>query len=488
MAAMKRTFDVLGALAVVAFGVCLTALWWDASRHVRPNPTAQVLDPSTDIQAGEEWMGLYMRDQRAGYAHLTKQRLPDGWRFSLETRFRLLGAAGGEVAMTVNAEVDAHLALERFDFGVETGPAKLTGRGQVTDRLLVLEVDSGGETTRRELTLASPPVLRSLVGPLLGGRPLTPGETFTFQVFDPLTQRDEPLEVEVVGPTTLVVLGQEVPVTHVRERARGVTLEAWINGRGEALRQELGLGLVAVRETEEEARFGLLQARAGRAGADLRALTAIPVEGMPANLKQKTTLHLRLGGLDLAGLALDDDRQRLEGDVLTIRREVPGPGRPLGGSDPDLAAEPLVQADHPRVQAMARRIVGDATDTRTAAERIARYVHEHVRQELVAGVPSALEVLETLKGDCNEHAVLFAALARAAGVPTRIETGLAYQEGRFAWHAWNSVRLAEGWLTVDATWDQSPVDVGHLRLASGGLSAQADLLRVMGQLTLVVAP
>ena len=45
-----------------------------------------------------------------------------------------------------------------------------------------------------------------------------------------------------------------------------------------------------------------------------------------------------------------------------------------------------------------------------------------------------------------------------------------------------------GWLTVDATWDQSPVDVGHLRLASGGLSAQADLLRVMGQLTLVVVP
>ncbi|MCA9526142.1 MAG: transglutaminase domain-containing protein, partial [Myxococcales bacterium] len=174
-----------------------------------------------------------------------------------------------------------------------------------------------------------------------------------------------------------------------------------------------------------------------------------------------------------------------------ITRERPGPGLPLAdvaADDPDRAAEPLVQADHPRIQAVARRIAGDATDTRAVAERVRRFVHEHVDDEVVAGVPSALEVLENGRGDCNEHAVLFAALARAAGVPTRIETGLVYLDGRFAWHAWNSVRVTDGWLTVDATWDQSPVDVGHLRLATGGLDAQADLLRLMGQLQIEVAP
>ena len=140
-----------------------------------------------------------------------------------------------------------------------------------------LAVDTGGETVERTLDLPRPPVLRSTLAPLLAGLDRTPGTRTSLQLFDPLTQRDEAVDIEVVGPDTLVVLGEEVAMTHIRQHSRGLALDAWINARGELLRQELGLGLVAVRETEEEARFGLIQARTGRAGADLRALTAIPV-------------------------------------------------------------------------------------------------------------------------------------------------------------------------------------------------------------------
>ncbi|MEZ4467458.1 MAG: transglutaminase-like domain-containing protein [bacterium] len=208
---------------------------------------------------------------------------------------------------------------------------------------------------------------------------------------------------------------------------------------------------------------------------------------MPGDVATRKSLRLRIQGAE--ALKLDDDRQQRVDDVLVIRREPAWPGLALDAvahDDPDLAPEPLIQADHPRIQAVARRVVGDAADTREAARRLRRFVHGHVDEEVVAGVPSALEVLENGRGDCNEHAVLFAALARAAGVPTRIETGLVYQDGRFAWHAWNSVRVTLGWLSVDATWDQQPVDVGHLRLATGGLDAQADLLRLMGQLRIEV--
>ncbi len=88
-------------------------------------------------------------------------------------------------------------------------------------------------------------------------------------------------------------------------------------------------------------------------------------------------------------------------------------------------------------------------------------------------------------GDCNEHAVLFAALARAAGVPTQIEAGLVYLNDRFYYHAWNSVFL-DRWVTVDALMNQFPADVTHIRFTRGGPEKQLDLMGVIGNINLEI--
>ena len=41
-------------------------------------------------------------------------------------------------------------------------------------------------------------------------------------------------------------------------------------------------------------------------------------------------------------------------------------------------------------------------------------------------LPSALEVLKTRVGDCNEHTTLYVAMARSLGIPARIAVGLVY--------------------------------------------------------------
>ena len=88
-------------------------------------------------------------------------------------------------------------------------------------------------------------------------------------------------------------------------------------------------------------------------------------------------------------------------------------------------------------------------------------------------------------GDCNEHAVLFAALARAAGIPTRIEAGLVYLNGRFYYHAWNAVYL-DRWVTVDALMNQFPADATHIRFTVGGLDRQMDLMGAIGNVNLEI--
>ena len=101
-------------------------------------------------------------------------------------------------------------------------------------------------------------------------------------------------------------------------------------------------------------------------------------------------------------------------------------------------------------------------------------------------LPSALEVLRTRVGDCNEHTALYVALARAAGVPARIAVGLVYLRGAFYYHAWAEVYVetAPGrgrWLAVDPTLNQFPADLTHIRLARGGLERQAAITSMIGR-------
>jgi hypothetical protein len=316
----------------------------------------------------------------------------------------------------------------------------------------------------------------------LATKTLEPGARFRFFVFDPLTRREQPVEIEVVGPESLQVLGHLVPATHIRQRVNGMVLDGWVNQRGEMLKQELGLGLVAVRETEEEARFGLLPANQG---VDLIRATLIPVAGLSKSHTRQSRLRLRLVGLPEDGFTLTDHRQTLVDGLLTVTQEPVGHGvaLPVATAPPgSLAADSLVQSRHPRIVARARRIVGDAPDTLTATRRLVTWLQENIEQKGVMGVPSALETLENRVGDCNEHSTLFAALARSLGIPTQLVVGLVHVDGRFGYHAWNEVLTAEGWLSVDATWGQMPVDVGHLAFLRGGLDQQVRLLPLMGQL------
>lgn len=485
---MKRLtrWDVLGGLVVLAFGLTLFLL--ARSDDGGPPPDTLLLDPSTTVQLGDEWMGVHYQGRKVGLLHLQKKaRAESGYHFALKTHLKMVGFDGdATLLMDVGADLTASMALKRFDFRVDAGPARFRGEGVVQDDHLSLTVETGGSRLEERVPLSHPPVLRANLGAVLSTQTLTAGTQFRFHVFDPLTRREQPVDIEVIGPDTLQIMGRPVPATQIRQTVGGMTLHGWVNPRGEMLKQELGLGLVAIRETEEEARFGLLPSQRG---VDLIRATMVSVRGLPKSLAKHTSLRLRLDGFDETGFDLEDRRQQLADGILTVSKEAVGRGLtlPVEKAPPDsLAADTLIQSTHPRIVARAKRIVGDAPDTLSAARRLMAWLRDNIRQEGVMGVPSALETLESRVGDCNEHSTLFAALARSVGVPTRLVVGLVYLDGRFGYHAWNEILTAEGWLSLDATWDQLPVDVGHIAFLRGGLDQQVRLLPIMGQLQISV--
>jgi transglutaminase-like putative cysteine protease len=84
---------------------------------------------------------------------------------------------------------------------------------------------------------------------------------------------------------------------------------------------------------------------------------------------------------------------------------------------------------------------------------------------------SAVRAFARGKGVCQDHAHVFIACCRTAGIPARYVSGYVYAdgEGEVASHAWVDVWLGEdqgGWISIDVT-HRGPAGGRHCRLAVG---------------------
>jgi transglutaminase-like putative cysteine protease len=171
-----------------------------------------------------------------------------------------------------------------------------------------------------------------------------------------------------------------------------------------------------------------------------------------------------------------------------------------GPAGPDLTADSeflrpnaLVTSDDTKVAELAAKAVGSETDPWQRACRIEKWVAQNLREKnFKTGFACASEVARNLTGDCTEHAVLTAAMCRAAGVPARVVIGLVYAEnlGGFGYHMWNEVYVRRRWVAVDASFDQSSVDAVHIKLSETSLAGVSPyesflpIVRVVSKLSL----
>ena len=412
--------------------------------------------------------------------------MEDGYEMREDGRLQmtLLGATTA-VRLRGRARVDKAFRLRRFSFSLDpgTGPTEVSGTLENGTRLaLTVRTPSGVRTEIRELP--EPPALALNLPRVLAARGLAPGQETTVSVFDPVTLRNVPMTLRVRSREIVRAAGRPVPAFLVEGLFAGITTRSWITDVGEIVREESPMGLLTVRETPEQAQA---LAVPGAIQADLLEASAIS-PSRPLRIDDPTTvarLRIRLSGLDAFDRAdLDGDGQTLDGgDVLEVRdpRDL-GPGPAPADLARYLGPEPFLESDAPEIRAEAEKAIAGAAEPRLRAERLVRYVHALLEKRPTISLPSALEVLQTRVGDCNEHTALYVAMARAAGLPARVAIGLVQLRGAFYYHAWPEVFVAEAdrrrgvWLAVDPTLNQFPADATHVRLARGGLDRQAAIV------------
>ena len=441
-----------------------------------------------------QWRGVYYRGEKIGFTVSQVERLDDGFELIEDGRlqFSLLGATTAAVLRTT-ARVDRAFALQTFEFSLDPGTGPTTVRGRLDGLRLTLDIVSTSGTRSETRTLEAPPALMLSMGRRLASEGLVAGTRREWLIFDPATMKNAPVQLAIGEREVVNASGRPIPAFRVDLAFSGITTTAWITDTGEIVREESPMGLISVRETQEQA---TVLSVTNMMQEDMLAASAVvptmPRKSYITEPRDVMRLRMRVDHADLSGANLQGVGQTVTGNFIEL---VDARSLAAGPADPDLERylrpEPFIESDAPEIKAEAEKMVNGVTGVRAQAERLTREVNQLLEKKPTVSLPSALEVLRTKVGDCNEHTVLFVALARSLGIPARINVGLVYVRGAFYYHAWPEVYLDEGrgrglWLPVDPTFDQFPADATHIRLARGGLDQQAAILPLIGRVKIAV--
>ena len=478
--ALQRPLSLLVFVAwALQMGVLLHHTWSAA-------PVALAADLSR-YGSTAKWKGIYYRGEKIGFS--VSQTLPkgDGYEIQEDGQLQLtLMGMGTPARLKTSVSVDRAFNMRAFSFSLDPGTGAINVDGTLDGTRLLLEIRTKGGKRSDTRELKEPPNLSLNLSRRLAAMGLAPGKRFELSMFDPATLKNAPMTIEVEGRDVVRVGGRPLPTLKLRTQFSGVTSHSWLTETGEIVREESPMGLIVVQEPRETATAMAVSSEVRADMYDAAAIVPKPAQRIddPASVEY---LKLQLSGVELEPLALQGAGQSRSGDVVELRDPESVPEAPPDAPLAELLKpEAFLESDAPEIVAEAKTALQGVDGARARAERLVRHVNALLEKRPTLSLPSALEVLRTRVGDCNEHTVLYVALARAAGIPARIAVGLVYLRGAFYYHAWPEVWIegARGrgrFVAVDPTLNQFPADLTHVRLARGGLDKQAVILGLVGR-------
>jgi hypothetical protein len=433
-------------------------------------------------------MNILQNGRKIGSSHTTFFKRKKGYLLK-ETLYMRLNTMGlvQDISLTTSGRLNPDFTLAAFDFEISSGRFSFTAQGAVSGDILSVKTHNLGSTRKTDIKLKERIYVAAGIVEAVRGAGLEPGGEFTFQVFDPVTMGQETVNVRALGKEEILNMGIKKTATKVAMMFKGATQLAWIGENGEVLREKGLLGISLEKTTREDALFGLPV----ESSQDLTKVASIPSNVLIDDAGQLTRLEVEIDGIKYDHVNLDGGRQTFKDNLLSIHKETLTDlptlfdVQKIGDIERKFLKPTLfIQSDHPKIRNLAKKIVSTKDEPLEKAKKLVSWVHKNIEKRPVLSLPDALTTLENGVGDCNEHAVLLAAFARASGIPVMVEAGLVYLNGRFYYHAWNLLYLGR-WITADSLFGQIPADVTHIRFSSG-TQQQLDMMHIIGKIKLKI--
>jgi len=435
----------------------------------------------------ESWMNILQNGRKIGSSHTTISKTTKGYLLK-ETLYIRLNTMGliQDLILKTTGKLKKDFTLSSFDFEISSGRFHFSAQGSVSGNILSVKTHNFGSTKDVHTEIKERLYASSGIVNAVYASGMKPGDEFTLHVFNPVSMSSEPVTIKVIGKEKILNMGIQKNSVKVAIQYQGATQLAWIGENGEVIREKGLLGFSLEKTTRKDALLGLL----AESSQDLTEIASVKSNVIIDNPLKLERIEVEISGINTKDVHLESGRQVLKDNVLIIQKEklakLPDVINNMN-TIPDRFVKPelFIESDHPKILNLVQKIVTNDDTPLEKANKLMTWVHKNIEKRPVLSLPDALATLMNRVGDCNEHAVLLAALARAAGIPARIEAGLVYLNGRFYYHAWNLLYIGR-WITADSLFGQLPADVTHIRFSSGRMQQQLDIMNVIGKVRLKI--
>jgi hypothetical protein len=450
-----------------------------------PVPEELASFPIEQVPEKDSWMNILQDGRKIGFSHTFISKTTKGYllKETLYIRLNTMGLTQDLILKTAG-KLNNDFTLSSFDFEISSGRFHFSAQGSVSGNVLSVKTHNFGSSKDVQLNIKGKLYVSSGMVNAAYASGMKPGDEFTLHVFNPVSMSSEPVSIKVMGKENILNMGIQKNSMKVAIQYQGATQLAWIGENGEVLKEKGLLGFSLEKTTRKDALFGLL----AESSQDLAEIASVKSNVIFDNPLKLERINVEISGINIKDVHLESERQVLRGNVLIIQKEdldkFPDVINNMN-TIPDrfVKPEPFIESDHPKILNLVEKMVSNDDTPLEKANKLMTWVHNNIEKRPVLSIPDALATLMNKVGDCNEHAVLLAALARAAGIPARIEAGLVYLNGRFYYHAWNLLYIGK-WITADATFGQIPADVTHIRFSSGRIQQQLDIMNIIGKVKL----
>jgi hypothetical protein len=485
-----------------------------------PTPTTE-----TALPAETTWDACYVHGEKVGYIETTIQKIGEGIRQQLQIEthsqidIRRFGDPNQMDIRTTSVETPAG-EVRQFTVTTKMGGEPITIRGEVAGHELQVETQQAGKTETNSIPWQTETKGFQGIEQSLERQPMQPGDIRRLALLVPLSNQVMVAQVELEAKhreTTRLLDGSQdllridCQLTPAGIKGKGIQTVLWTDERGRTIKTFVpGIEQEGFRTTREQA----LEPSKPR-GLDLetdmivKVARAMPPPAQTRRVRYRVTIddddpaqlfpetsnqQVTKTGPNTAEIVVTaphyDDAAAAHGTNRAGAVEKDAPP-----TADDLSSNGMLQSDDPKIVAMAREARAGAREPLAVARALELYVHRKVSSKNFSQVfATALEVAQSCEGDCTEHAVLLAALARACQLPARVVVGLVYVPSKqgFGYHMWSEVFDGHRWLPLDATLGQGGIGASHLELGDSNLKDAAALtglisiVQVLGKLKIEV--
>jgi hypothetical protein len=403
-------------------------------------------------QGRDYWLKMERKGQEFGYEHVVSYQTEYG-QLEYHTEHRLktdiAGLAPQDILIKANYIVNANFEPISFSLHSQSRARERWISGRFSDGQMHITVDDKKGSIRKDEISFEDTYFDIVLPDIILKREHE--KAFEIKIFDPVSMRVDCVDVRITRSDADALEASVAGATYYRLDRTGRIDQMQIH--------DLNLKIYRT-DAEQAQKISYLNTSGGF------SLTTHSRQFFPNVLRVSSAqIEVKWKNLPFEAFHFADNRQKVlntssaNGEykaVVEIKKIFPVSKKISSAPVIDknfsqfLGDTEYIKPGDPSIQQKSAEIRGRENDSFSIVQRLLSWISNSIKTDIFAETLTGPEVLRIRKGKCSEYAILFASLARAAGIPTKVVLGVGNRGNQWIGHIWNEVWLGE-WVAVDPT-------------------------------------